>query len=760
MKKRQIKVISLLLCVLMLAPCVLVGCRKDSTNEPKDSETKPTAFTEDPNAGGEDEPSTLIIYPEFDERIQRDYMYSVSVTQGEKTATLPVYNHSVADGCTRNPLDTSSNQNRRFSTFAFDPNGGQVRVDIRVNRDFESYSIIPSAKQFKNQFHNGVISVYLDKPDYFVIRLNDMDSTILSVFADEPETEIPKKGSNTIIVDGWMDVDGGLLSLTKPGTTVYVKPGAVLNARIKVNADNCRIIGRGAILDPCGDLYHYDETDYDSNGFIWVRNANDTKIDGVHLLNSYGYNIFVQGVWERTYSKNTSVTNTKILSTEMCSDGITFSYYNKNSRAEHCFVYCGDNALVYEDEANYKDILIGTTCSAMYPQTAVRNSTLEDIYVFRSDDNIIRSRMDEGDDTTPIDNSTITNLYLQDVISTNSFLHITEMKSPAVSTNGGFTIKNVYLSDIKGYKSIFYRNVINGNYEVNLINVSVDGVLIPSISLNHSGNKYSGYVYPSKNWGWIQYPDTHKFTYSTTADFDPNVKKNLAKVDYKNDLNVLIGVWQVYYAETVLREGNDILLPLKQTQQELRTGKSAAVIERNGIQYVTAASLVESGMAKAVKTDGNTLTLTPNYSGENLILLDSGILTQFGQSNPGAQTILGSVENGATVLHIKATASSTSYGLYCLLNEAIKKYGAGSYRLTFKAKSNDNLQLTAGIAYGSGNAMPTTKVTAGANWTEATLNFSVSSVYQKQLQIRLIIDTAWARDTAFDLTDICLIKVS
>lgn len=764
MKKRPIKVIALLLCILMLAPSVLVGCRKDPAGEPKNSETKPNAFTEEPNAGGDEEPSTLIVYPEFDERIQRDAMYSVSVTQGEKTATLPVYNHATVNGCTRNPLDTSADENRRFSTFAFDPNGGQVRVDIRVNRDFESYSVIPSAKKFKNQFHNGVISVYLDKPDYFVIRLNDMDSTVLSVFADEPETEIPKKGPNTIIVDGWMDVDGGLLTLTKPGTTVYIKPGSVLNARIKVSADNCRIIGRGAILDPCSDIYHYDESKFTTDALIWIRNANNTKVDGIHLLNSYAFNILVQGVWERTYAKDNRVTNIKILSTVMCSDGISFNYYNQNSSAEHCFVYCGDNALVYEDEAHYKDVLIGTTCSAMYPQTAVRNSSCEDIYVFRSDDNIIRVIMDEAKSGTQVDNSTITNLYLQDVTATKSFLDLVAMKSPAVSANGGLTIKNVYMTDIDGIKSNFYRNAKSGNYEVNLINVSIDGTLVPSISLSHNSvsGKYSGYVYPGKSWGAIQYPDSHTFSYRTTSDFSPSANKYKAVVNYQNALNVLIGIWQVYYTDPVIRDGNDILLPLWQTQQELRTNKSATVIERNGIQYVTAASLVESGMAKAVKNEGNTLILTPNYSGENLILSDVGIITQFAQSNPGPQAIVASQENGSTVLHIKAieSAGSYDYGLCCVLNEAVKKYGAGSYRLSFKAKSNQKMQLTVGIAYGGGSAFPTATVGTGTDWTEGTLNFNVSVAYQKQLQIRLTIIGSGEANSSFDLTDLCLVKVS
>lgn len=760
MKKQCSRILSVLLCVLILTPCLLAGCGKKnpSTNTPTDSTQKQTSYTEgdDPQT----EPSTLVIYPEFDERIRRDYMYTVSVTQGDKTATLPVYDHSAVNGTTRNPLDTSADEHRRFSTFAFDPAGGGVRVDIRVNRDFESYSVIPSAKKFRNQFSKGVISVWLDQPDYFVIRLNGMDSTILSVFADEPETDVPTKDSKTIIVEDWMDVEGGVLQLTKPNTTVYIKPGAVLNARIKVNADNCRVIGRGALLDPFTSIYEgYDEKKASQSGLIWVRDADDTQIDGVHLLNSYGFNVFVQGIWDRTYSKNTSVTNVKILSSELCSDGISFNYWNKDSNAEHCFVYCGDNALVYEDGAHYKDILIGTTCSALYPQTAVRNSSAEDIYVFRADDNIIRVTGSEGKVATEIDNSTVTNLYLQDVTYTNSFLHITGSSIPAKSTNGGFTIKNVYMPELSGIKSFFYQNNITGNYEVNLINVSVDGVAVPSIKTEQQSGTYKGYVFSEKSWGYINYPGSHTFTYTKTADFDPNLPKHSARLNYQNDLNVLIGVWQVFYSDPILQEGSDILLPLKQTQTELRTDKSATVTERDGVQYVAVSALVSSGMAKAVKTDGNNLVLTPNYNGENLLLPDTGIRSQFGESNPGYTYMNGTMTGGSAQLHLSCADSSGSYGLYFLLNEAVKKYGAGNYRLTFKARSDKATQLTASIRYGMGNATTATKLTAGEKWTEGTLIFTVSASYQNQLQIAISIVAEWVRDGSFDLTDLCLVKV-
>ncbi len=764
MKLQTVRAIAFLLGMLTLISCALVGCR-GGTDNPGETETKPRGYTDGTDDGnGGAEPSTLIVYPEFDERIERDYLYTVSVTQGDKTATLPVYNHTMASRTTRSPLDTSADEYRRFSTFAFDANGGGVRVDIRVNTDFESYSVIPSAKKFRNEFYKGVISVYLDKPDYFMIRLNDKDSTLLAVFADEPESEIPVKGANTIVVDGWREEEGGVLELNQKGTTLYIKPGAVLNARIRITADDCRVIGRGAIVDPCGDIYHYDKKDLsDVSGMLYIRNANNVKVDGVHLLNSRGFNIFVQGIWGRTYAKNNRITNTKLLSSQMTSDGLSFNYYNRNTLAEHCFVYCGDNALVYEDEVHYKDILVGTTCNALYPQTDVRNSSLENIYVFRADEHIINCEMNGSDNQTLIDNSTVTNLYALDVTYTRSFLTIENVKN-AVPANGGFTLKNVYLPDIDGIRTVFYQNLATGNYRVNLVNVSVDGVPVSSIAptRNTYAGNYAGYVFPDRNWGWIGYPDTHEFTYSTTDDFKAGIKRHKSVVNYQNDLNVLIGAWQVFYAAPVLREGSDILLPFEQTQRELRTGKTAETVERNGIPYVSASSLVSSGMAKKVATDGNRLILTPIDTDGNLLLPDAGILSQFTEIRPGHMELTAKQENGATVIHVTANAGKTDVtGIHCLLNEAVKKYGAGTYRVTFKAKSDQSVPLTVTIGYGLETVtLKSGSVTIGTEWTAGSLDFSVASNLLEQPQIRLTITGAWAKDLAFDLTGICLVKLN
>lgn len=435
----------------------------------------------------------LILYPEFDARIERDYLYSVSVTQGARTASLPVYNHCEDSRVNRNPVDgRRADEFRRFSSFAFAGEG--VRVDIRVNRDFENYAVMPARKNFRHSCRDGVISVYLDRPDYFVIRLDGKDHTILSILADAPETEIPVADEHTIVVNGWMEVEGGILTLTEPHTTVYIPAGSVLNARILVQADDCRILGRGAIVDPAGDIYRYNAAELGCGacgGVLLIRGVDRTLVDGIHFLDSKAFNIEVIGIWDERWATDNVIRNVKILSTQMSSDGLTFCYYARNSQAEHCFVYCGDNALVYEDYAHYRDITIGTTCNALYPQTDVRGSSAEDIYVFRADEGLINATMGGEGGITRLENHTIRNFSALDITFTPYFLFVEIPSSAPVVTSGdGLTLENVWLRPLKEtWTCGFYQTIAAGDYKVTMKNVAIGGKLMQTLSTETVGGE-------------------------------------------------------------------------------------------------------------------------------------------------------------------------------------------------------------------------------------------------------------------------------
>ncbi|MBP5617972.1 MAG: hypothetical protein J6X61_02345, partial [Clostridia bacterium] len=293
----------------------------------------------------------LQAYPEYDERIERDYTYTVTVTQGSNVRSLTCYNH--CDAVASSDRTLNGDTVRRFCEFAF--SGGPVRVDIAVKQDFKSYTVMPSAKGFKSERHDNVISVYLEKPDYFLLKLDNKDDSILSVFADEPEVDVPKKGDpNVIYIEGWYDPGNWYLDVIKDGTTVYLAPGSVLNARLCVRGDNVTVKGRGMILDSFSNIYKQDVSiDRKVNGTVLrvfaVRGSNCT-IDGIKMIDARDFNLIVGG-------SNTKVTNFKVLSSEMCTDGITQAGGSNNSY-EHCFIYNGDNGIVVSTGNNqkYKDI--------------------------------------------------------------------------------------------------------------------------------------------------------------------------------------------------------------------------------------------------------------------------------------------------------------------------------------------------------------------------------------------------------------------
>lgn len=326
----------------------------------------------------------VVVYPEYPAAITRDTEYAVQVEQEGVRRPLVVYNHcekSILAGRTH-----GGDVNRRFCEFAF--SGAPVRVDIRVSRDVSSYKVFPARHRLKSAFRDGVVSVWLDRPVYFGIQLNDSDKTILSVFADAPEKadEIPQKGAPGVLyVEGWVDAPGadGFLETPKDLKEIYLAPGAVLNARLKIVAKGLRMYGRGMVLDPLSDIFRYDQTQNTARGVIRVA-APDVTLDGFKVIDARTFNLM-------SWAPNTTFRNVKLLASMMCSDGFTNGH--RGFRAENCWLYVGDNALVVSSAtgAVYRDIAIGTSCAAIFPQGDNAAVTMENIDVFRADDGLINN---------------------------------------------------------------------------------------------------------------------------------------------------------------------------------------------------------------------------------------------------------------------------------------------------------------------------------------------------------------------------------
>lgn len=686
----------------------------------------------------------LIIYPEFDERIERDYLYKVSVTQGKRTERIPVYNHTEDSRVNRNPFDGSrADEYRRFCSFAC---AGGVRVDIRVNRDFHDYAIIPAAKHFRHSFRDGVISVYLDQPDYFALRLDGGDHTLLAVLADAPETEIPEAGEKTLIVDRWQEVDGGILTVTEPGTTVYIPAGCVLNARVRILADDCRVIGRGAIVDPVGDIYRYNAEKLDTGVVLVVSGASRVLIDGIHLLNSKAFNVEVIGIWEKKWAEDNRVRNVKIFSTQMSTDGITFCYYARNSLAEHCFVYCGDNGLVYEEYAHYRDITVGTTCNSLFPQTDVVDSSVEDVYVFRADEGIINCEYTGEGGRTRIENHRIRSLCAVDVTFTPYFLFVEVPEtSCVVSARGGLTVENIWLPRLSDtHTPTFFQNIAKGDYAVTLRNLSIGGNAVRSVTPETVGGSVN--------------TAGQTFRCETSGDFDPVLLQNRKTVNYRNDVNVFVGTWQVFFRYPVIREAETILLPAEQLAQELRTEPTAKTVKRGGIAYIRLSDAVACGMASAAQTEGHAVILMPNLPHGNLLLPDTGIVSKFTEYICYASHMVTLCEDGEMIYRIINTERHKSIGLFRLIGEEIGKYGAGEYLLTFEARARENTAIRAAIDY-SERVCHEERFALTQAWTPCKLPFTVAPEDLTEPKIAIVIGgTGEIATPEFDLKRIRLEK--
>ncbi len=695
----------------------------------------------------------LVIYPEFPKQIERNYMYSVSVTQGSTTKRIPVYNHCEDSRVSRNPSEKEgADEYRRFSTFAF--SGKQVRVDIKVNCDFKSYSVMPTAKNFKHSYKDGVISVYLDKPDYFFIRLDYSDSTILAVTADYPEYpgDLKFGDAKTITVDGWYEPNKkkGYIILDEPGTVLYLKPGSVLNARVVVKADNCKIIGRGAIVDPFEDIYSYNVsfTDYDdTEGIVLFVNASDnTYIDGIHMLDAKGYNIFCKGIWNGDTTKGTRVYNTKIFSTQMCSDGITFCYFNEDSHAEHCFVYCGDNCLPFEDNASYKDMTLGTTCNALYPQTDITNCTLEDIHVFRADEGIINQDMNGTAGGTKIQNVRITNIDTVDTIYVPRFFFVESNVAVSSSSfpENGLVITNISMGNLgPGNTSHIALLQAQGNYRIVFKNLAIHGNVAKASDF--TGGSYKSYI-----WG-------SSFNYQTGGAFTPVVHKETYITNTPE--KVYIGSSQVFFKENTYKDGDNVLLPYSQIKEELRTEAEGETVKKNGIKYISSDKLVSSGMAKAIRKENGNLYITPSYNGEDLLLPDKGEISKFTEHVCYAQHTIVTKDGSDCVYNVTTTRGSQDVGIFRVLNEELRKYGTGTYRLTFEAKVNSSANIVAVLGTKATARKAQRSFACGSTFAACTFDFTVDSAVLGDSMAHMLI-TVDKVNTGFAVKNIKLVKIS
>ncbi len=371
---------------------------------------------------------TIVLYPEYPEKIERDYMYRIYVKQGDGNfAEIPVYNSMKHPNYhVRDQYGTYS-EDRRFCQFSADPTkDNPVIIKVVANTNFSKVSIIPSAKGITPIISKNEITFNITESGQYMVRLSDNNLTNLAIFADGVEThtsvnalandkktegytvvrynasnsapnEVSQTGKIFYIIEGWQDVEFFELNSNQQ---LYIAPGAVLNSRVRVLAgqQNVTISGRGMLRDfndSRANNKSYEQINKRgyyyllSIGTAWpgldavqnstqsVRNVN---VKDIILYDATGFNLIFQG------SVDCTADNIKILSNEISTDGVSlFCAYN--TTVKNSYIHNADNIFVIDQAytLTLDNLLLGSTVATFFPQSEFRGThKYTNINIFRS----------------------------------------------------------------------------------------------------------------------------------------------------------------------------------------------------------------------------------------------------------------------------------------------------------------------------------------------------------------------------------------
>lgn len=709
----------------------------------------------------------LVVYPEYPEQIARDYVYTVTVEQGSRSEELVVYNQTEAYFYQdRFAGDT----NRRFCEFAFD--GSPVTVHVKVNRDFDTYAVVPTSKGFPSTYADGVISVTLTKPEQFVIILDDDVNTALSVFADAPETDVPVKGADGVIyVEGWNQITNnadatlvnGVLTINGQYTKLYIAPGAVLTARVVTTSDAyaVKIFGRGALLDPSSLIYHESEHGFDnatSTSTWFVKIGGYTSvIKDVKLLDSRGYNLNVA-------RGNCTVQNVKILSSMMTTDGITTSAEGGSGIIKDCFVYCGDNALVpvvdvTKEYAGYsfENITVGTTCSAIYLQHGVK-STFTDIYVFRADEGLIS--MKEEDNSAKY--FTINNLDALDCVRTPRLFYATKQgdAEKVVTLNKvlmRYTTGDTNVSATPGTATnektmIQFADDAGSNFTINATDLYVGGALITN-----------------ENQILVSGSASLTLTFATAAATPSVLSGSRVTANYTYLSKVMLGYRELFLDVKPVKQGDVWYLPYDEIISYLAIApQNPSTTWIGGVKMISLSDLLASGAVTAASYDAGAIRLTPAINSTINLLKDNYLLSSnYNLMYYRSRTsyVIADNENGTWVYSAESNNYDGNAGIFRMILDIYQQYGAGTYQLKFEYKSNVQLTVALGkdhnfVSVGTENS----KSTYTSNKISFTLTDDPSELQQLALCFKIPVKEGglWEDDEpgTLSIRNISLVKTN
>ncbi len=616
--------------------------------------------------------NTLVAYPDYPEQIAVNHDYEVTVIQeaSGKKIDLKVYN-TLRQAFINKARAPYGDDYRRFCEFAY--SGSHVKVEIKVFSDFSSYTVMPSSYELMTDVYGNVISVWLDEPKTFMIKLDNDLNSILTVFAEAPEkkADIPDRDDPGIIyIEGWRETEDKTLTVTS-GQTLYLAPGSVLNARVLVSGDNIKILGRGMIRDP------YDVRTFNDHGVNYNLNVTNSKnviIKDIKIVDCRFYHLYLGD------SADSDVSGVKLMSNQISTDG--FKIFNcSNVSVRNCYAHVGDDVFpITGDNSNIliDGCIVGTSCGIMTMRGNMTNVKYSNIDVFRADEAIFKNLYSPGDNQT-------SGIILENfnAVDCDFVPFLLRSKGQGKGTKH-FIFNNVSIIKASGtdnkLASSFSGNMISledgADYIIDINNMWIDNKPVNSASDIKVNDK-------SSNKAVINIKNN-----------DPTglgVIRNTLELEVPAAVNKInVGGYKLPLQKQPYEQDGSLMVPVDEIMKVMgiqRGNNPAETADVSGM--VPFESLAGYGLEATYDGAAKNIYIKNIHSGGNL--LDNGGfedgIFNWTTANFAMLELTDDSASGSKALHVYKLGSDTGKGAGRQITDIIQRCGSGTYRIDFSAKS-------------------------------------------------------------------------
>lgn len=251
-------------------------------------------------------PRSLISY-DFSPEFPRSERYQVEV-----------------DGVAIQPLQTKRGAILNFGM------SGPVQVRVNVQKAPEEVIVRPLNAGIVATVDEGGFSFELPEPMNLSVELDgDLDDPLL-VFANGPMQNPPSPDDPKVKFYEAGKIHEAEEIFLEDGETLYLEPGAIVNADVRAKGVRDVAIRGGGIL-------HAGHRDHKINMVVF-REVQNGLIEDMIVLDSKGWTVHLSG------SENIRVLNTRIIGWRANSDGLDIEY-SKNVHADRCFWRTHDDCI-------------------------------------------------------------------------------------------------------------------------------------------------------------------------------------------------------------------------------------------------------------------------------------------------------------------------------------------------------------------------------------------------------------------------------